>query len=166
MMGFRRRYAALLVALAVCACTATPEPQPQPTPPPAPPEAAVVAPIAAPPPPPPVPVTVPRSFVVFFDAGKSTLSVDARLIIADAAAAYRKHDAHLLSIIGHADRAGGDAANGKVSLRRALAVRRAFVAAGIPASEIGIAARGESEPAFLTPDQTKEPQNRRVEIRF
>jgi outer membrane protein OmpA-like peptidoglycan-associated protein len=164
MMGFRRRYAALVMALAVAACTATPEPQP--APPPAPAEAAVVAPIAAPPPPPPVPATVPRSFVVFFDAGKSALSADARRIIADAAAAYRTHNAHRMSISGHTDRAGGDGANRKVSLQRALAVQRAFVAAGIPASEIGIAARGESEPAFLTPDQTKEPQNRRVEIRF
>lgn len=164
MMGFRRRYAALMVALAVSACTATPEQQP--APPPAAPVPAVVAPIAEPPPPPPVPVTVPRSFVVFFDAGKATLSADARRIIADAAAAYRKHNAHRLSVLGHADRFGGDTANRKVSLQRALAVQRAFVAAGIPASEIGIAARGESEPAFLTSDQTQEPQNRRVEIRF
>jgi outer membrane protein OmpA-like peptidoglycan-associated protein len=153
-----------MAALALAACSATSEPQP--APPPAPPAPAVVAPIAAPPPPPPVPTTVPRSFVVFFDAGKSTLSADARRIIAEAAAAYRTHNAHRMSVLGHADRAGGDTANRKISLQRALAVQRAFVAAGIAAAEIGIAARGESEPAFLTPDQTKEPQNRRVEIRF
>ena len=164
MMGFRRHYAAFMVALVASACAATQEPPPPP--PPAPPEAAVVAPITPPPPPPPVPATVPRSFVVFFDAGKSTLSADARRIIADAAADYRKHNAHRMSVFGHADRAGGDTANRKVSLQRALAVQRAFVAAGIPASEIGIAARGESEPAFLTSDRTQEPQNRRVEIRF
>jgi outer membrane protein OmpA-like peptidoglycan-associated protein len=71
-----------------------------------------------------------------------------------------------MSVVGHADRAGGDTANRKVSLQRALAVQRAFLAAGIPAAEIGIAARGESEPAFLTSGRTQEPQNRRVEIRF
>ncbi len=165
MTGFRRGSAALLVLLILAACAT--EPAPQPAAPAAAPETpAVVAPIAAPPPPPPVPTTVPRAFVVFFDAGKATLSADAKRIIGEAAAAYRTQNAHLLTLLGHADRAGGDTANRKISLQRAIAVQRAFVAAGVPASEIGIAARGESEPAFLTPDRSQEPQNRRVEIRF
>jgi OmpA-OmpF porin, OOP family len=160
MTQLRRLVAALaLVALAACATEKPPEPAPPPAP-------AAVAPITPPPPPPPVPATVPRSFVVFFDAGKATLSADARRIIAEARDDYRTHKAQLLTIAGHTDRVGADAADKNLALRRAIAVQRAFVAAGIPAKDIGVSGRGSAEPAFATIGSTPEPQNRRVEIRF
>lgn len=165
MTGFNRIAAVMALAIFVTSCASEPTPPPAaaPAPPPAP---TAVAPITPPPPPPPVPAAVPRSFVVFFDAGKATLSADARRIIADARAAYRSHNAQLLTITGHTDRAGVDARDSKLALQRALAVQRAFVAAGVPAKEIGISARGSSEPAFATTGNVAEPQNRRVEIRF
>jgi outer membrane protein OmpA-like peptidoglycan-associated protein len=43
-------------------------------------------------------------------------------------------------------------------------VREALVKAGIPAEQIGTAARGEAQPLVPTPDGEREPQNRRVEI--
>jgi OOP family OmpA-OmpF porin len=163
MTHLRRAVAALaLVALAACASEPTPAP-PAASPPPAP---AAVAPITPPPPPPPVPVSVPRSFVVFFDAGKATLSPDAKRIISEASAAYRTHNAQLLTLSGHTDRVGVEASDSRLSLRRAIAVQRAFLAAGIPAKEIGISGRGATEPAFATTGNVSEPQNRRVEIRF
>jgi OmpA-OmpF porin, OOP family len=164
MTHLRRLIAALaLVALSACATETAPEPE---TPPSAPPPPTAVAPITPPPPPPPVPAAVPRSFVVFFDAGKATFSPAARRIIAEARDDYRKHSAQLLTITGHTDRVGADAADKNLALRRAIAVQRAFVAAGIPAKEIGVSARGSAEPAFATVGNVAEPQNRRVEIRF
>jgi OmpA-OmpF porin, OOP family len=164
MTHLRRAVAALaLVALAACASEPPPPAPPAASPPPAP---TAVAPITPPPPPPPVPVSVPRSFLVFFDAGKATLSPDARRIISDARAAYRSHNAQLLTLTGHTDRVGTEATDSRLSLRRAIAVQRAFLAAGIPAKEIGISGRGATEPAFATTGNVSEPQNRRVEIRF
>jgi OmpA-OmpF porin, OOP family len=162
-MTHLRRVVAALALVALSACATEKAPEPASAPPPAP---AAVAPITPPPPPPPVPAAVPRSFVVFFDAGKATLSPAARRIIAEARDDYRKHNAQLLTITGHTDRVGVDAADKNLALRRAIAVQRAFAAAGIPAKEIGVGGRGSAEPAFATVGNVAEPQNRRVEIRF
>jgi OOP family OmpA-OmpF porin len=162
-MTHLRRVLAVLALVAVSACASERAPEPAPAPAPAP---AAVAPITPPPPPPPVPVSEPRSFVVFFDAGKATLSADARRIISEARDDYRKNKAQLLTITGHTDRVGVDARTKDLALRRAIAVERAFRAAGIPAKDIGVSARGASEPAFATLGNVAEPQNRRVEIRF
>jgi OmpA-OmpF porin, OOP family len=67
-------------------------------------------------------------------------------------------------VIGHADRAGSDAYNQRLSERRSAAVRDALVQRGIPANEIVTMGRGERDPAVPTPDGVREPRNRRVVI--
>ena len=51
-----------------------------------------------------------------------------------------------------------------LSMRRADAVRDALIAGGIPAENITVAGRGESENAIPTTDGIVEQANRRVEI--
>lgn len=67
-------------------------------------------------------------------------------------------------INGHADRAGSDAYNMKLSERRAKFVRAALLRAGVPEERIHYFAFGESDPKVPTDDGVKEPANRRVEI--
>ena len=69
-----------------------------------------------------------------------------------------------IGVTGHTDRAGSDAYNMALSLRRANAVKDQLVREGIPAAGITVVGRGESQPLVPTADGVREPQNRRVEI--
>jgi outer membrane protein OmpA-like peptidoglycan-associated protein len=69
-----------------------------------------------------------------------------------------------VAVTGHADRSGSADYNLGLSLRRANAVRDALMADGIAPDTIGVAARGESEPAVWTADGVPEAANRRVEL--
>ncbi len=69
-----------------------------------------------------------------------------------------------VSVTGHTDRAGPDAYNMDLSLRRAQAVREALIRRGLPPTLIGLAAKGETEPRVATADGVREALNRRVEI--
>ncbi len=51
-----------------------------------------------------------------------------------------------------------------LSQRRAQAVVAALIDAGVPVGSITAGAFGESQPAFVTPDGTPEPQSRHIEI--
>lgn len=127
---------------------------PKPAPPPPPPPAA-----AAPPPPP-----VPQKFIVFFDWDKSNLRPDAAKIVADAAAYAKSTGKARIEATGHADTSGPPAYNLALSERRAQAVRDELVRLGIPANEIAVMFKGETQPLVATGDGVREPQNRRVEI--
>lgn len=66
-----------------------------------------------------------------------------------------------VDIVGHTDTAGNAAQNDTLSLQRAQAVARHL---DIPTTRLHIAGRGERQLLVPTPDNTPEPQNRRVEI--
>jgi outer membrane protein OmpA-like peptidoglycan-associated protein len=68
-------------------------------------------------------------------------------------------------IVGHADLKGTEEYNDELSRRRALAIREALLAVGVPAVRIELAARGKREPLVPTPDGIPYVRNRRVEIR-
>ena len=108
----------------------------------------------------------PNEYLVYFDLDKFRHSPDARVVIdqvlADAAA--QGIDRVKISATGHADRSGSEEYNLALSMRRADAVREALIAGGIPAENITLAARGESENAVPTVDGAVEQANRRVEI--
>ncbi len=160
MIGLRYRFAA-------------PKRMPRPRP------AAVVAPplrpMAAPAPTPaprrvakpkPKPAPAPRSFIVFFDWNKANIRADAQMVL-DAAAAYSKRRGLVrVNLTGHADLSGKTGYNMRLSLRRAQAVRVAFVKLGISSGNISLVGRGESAPLVATADGVREPRNRRVEIVF
>ncbi len=106
-----------------------------------------------------------RSYLVFFDFDKATLTESALEIIQKANAEAEKNTGAVsFSLTGHADRSGSDAYNLKLSKRRVDAVTQELVKLGSDRQQIETNAKGESEPLVPTPDGVKEPQNRRVEI--
>jgi outer membrane protein OmpA-like peptidoglycan-associated protein len=155
------RAAAVLAVLIAAACETIREEPAAPAPPP--PAPATPPKIAAVPPAPPE-VKQPRSFLVFFETNKASLSDDARRVVREAADEYRAFASMRVVVLGHTDLVGSPRANQALSQRRAKAVLAALIGAGVPGERITAGAFGESQPAFVTPDGTPEPQNRRVEI--
>ncbi|MBX9633634.1 MAG: OmpA family protein [Magnetospirillum sp.] len=134
------------------------------------------APVAAPvpvaavaPAPAPAPVVKPapalqKNYLVFFDFNKADVTPEAQKIITQAAGAAKQGNAARVTLTGHADRSGSDKYNQALSLKRANAVKDSLVKQGIPADQIAVIGKGESDPLVATPDGVREPQNRRVEI--
>lgn len=127
---------------------------------------AVAAPAPVAPAPAPVakPAAVQKQFLVFFDFNKSDITPEASKVITQAASAAKQGNAARVSLTGHADRSGSDKYNQALSLKRANAVKDQLVKQGIPADQISVVGKGESEPLVATADGVREPQNRRVEI--
>lgn len=112
---------------------------------------------------PPTPVETTSTILYFpFDSDRLEQSAQAALakLVEDIKAAGEVS----VVINGHADRAGSEAYNLKLSEHRAKFVESALIAAGVPARLLHYFAFGESDPAVPTPDGVREPRNRRVEI--
>lgn len=130
----------------------------------------------APPPPPPAPVVVPpaptpaRTYLVFFDWDRSDLTARAREIVAEAAQASTHVQTTRIEVNGYTDNSAahpgprGQKYNMGLSVRRAQSVKAELIRDGVPANAIDIHGYGESHPLVPTGPNTREPQNRRVEI--
>lgn len=106
-------------------------------------------------------------FLVFFDFDRSTLNgTGVDVIQAVAAQAKKRNDLQRITLVGHADTSGPDKYNQRLSMRRAEAVRAALADRGVSVDLLQTSARGESDPMVQTPNNTREPANRRVEVRF
>jgi OOP family OmpA-OmpF porin len=116
------------------------------------------APIAAPAPAPA------RSYLVFFDWDKATLTDRARQIIADAAAASTRVATTRIEANGYTDTSGAPAYNQALSMHRAQAVAVELIKDGVPATAISIQGFGAAHLLVPTGAGVREPQNRRVEI--
>jgi OOP family OmpA-OmpF porin len=106
-------------------------------------------------------------FLVFFDFGKAKLNDTGRQVV-DAIAKQAKERSNLkaVRITGHTDTKGSDKYNQRLSERRAKAVENALIERGVNASVIMTVGRGEKELMVDTPNNTREPANRRAEVRF
>ncbi|PPQ26810.1 OmpA family protein [Rhodopila globiformis] len=118
----------------------------------------------APPPAAVAPSPVSRSYLVFFDWDKATLTDRARQIVAEAAANSTKVQYTRLEVNGYTDTSGTAKYNMGLSVRRARAVAAELVKDGVPKSAIAIQGFGETHLLVPTGPGVREPQNRRVEI--
>ena len=97
-----------------------------------------------------------------FDSGRSSLKPEATTILDQVAALARKYAGVTISVNGHTDGDGSDAANLALSQARADTVRQALIDRGIPAEQLVAQGFGESQP--VAPNDTPENKalNRRV----
>ena len=68
-------------------------------------------------------------------------------------------------VVGHTDTKGTNKYNLSLSIKRAEVVKEILINNGIQQSSIKILGKGEESLAVDTPDDTKQPANRRVEIK-
>ena len=105
-----------------------------------------------------------RSYLVFFDWDKATLTDRARSIIKEAADNSTRVQYTRIEVNGYTDTSGTPQYNQGLSVRRAQAVAGELVRDGVPQSSIGIQGFGETHLLVPTGAGVREPQNRRVEI--
>ena len=103
-------------------------------------------------------------FTLLFEFDSADIMETEQRTLADIAAAAGNDGVVHISLAGYTDRAGPEAYNDKLSLRRARAVRNALVERGIDSKRILVSSYGESRPRVMTPDGVREIQNRRVEV--
>jgi OmpA-OmpF porin, OOP family len=125
--------------------------------------------VVPPPPPPPAaapaPVVQPvRSYLVFFDWDKATLSARARQIIREAAENSTRVQVTRIDVNGYTDTSGTPQYNMGLSIRRANAVKAELIRNGVPANIITTQGFGQTNLLVPTGAGVREPQNRRVEI--
>jgi outer membrane protein OmpA-like peptidoglycan-associated protein len=108
---------------------------------------------------------IPNWRTISFESGSASLDENARTRLEEGAMAFIRAEGTLtVRLVGHADRAGSDAANLRLSRRRAEAVRDFLATRGVPWGSLEIFAVGEARPQVDTPDGTPERQNRYVEL--
>ncbi|MDE2228901.1 MAG: outer membrane beta-barrel protein [Alphaproteobacteria bacterium] len=116
------------------------------------------------PPPVPPPPPAPLVYIVFFNLNSAALTPEGHQVVAQAASAFQQNGKAEIKLTGYTDTAGSPRHNLALSRVRAVAVRDELVRLGVPASDIGIAWKGEADLRVPTANGVREPQNRRVEI--
>lgn len=106
----------------------------------------------------------PASFLLYFESGGTQLTAESQALIAKIVADAAKRPAADISVIGHTDTEGDANANEKLGLQRAQAVSGLIAGAGLKAVETTVTSHGERDLLVKTPDNTAEPENRRVEV--
>ena len=125
--------------------------------------------VTPPPLPAPAPMAAPapapaRSYLVFFDWDKATLTPRAQQIIREAADNSTKVAYTQIQVNGYTDTSGSPHYNQDLSMRRAQVVAAELVKDGVPQRVIAIRGFGETHLLVPTGPNVREPQNRRVEI--
>ena len=125
---------------------------------PTPPSPEAPAPTAAPAP------AAARSYLVFFDWDKATLTDRARAIVKEAAENSTRVQYTRLEVNGYTDTSGTPRYNKGLSERRARTVAAELVRDGVPQNAINVQGLGDTNLLVPTGPGVREPQNRRVEI--
>jgi outer membrane protein OmpA-like peptidoglycan-associated protein len=116
----------------------------------------------------------PSYTMVFFASGSASLSKQARQQLSDAVsdptppikAALQANSKSRICVTGHSDSTGPEAINKEFGQRRADAVAKYLVELGVPQQRIVTDSLGSSRPLVVTPRNTSEISNRRVEVVF
>jgi outer membrane protein OmpA-like peptidoglycan-associated protein len=119
----------------------------------------------APPPPPPVAMAPPpQHFLVFFDFDRSSLTPEAREVVARAVEIAQQTGMVRVKITGHTDTVGSNAYNMRLSMRRAESVKAEMVHDGLSPLQISMEGEGFHDLLVPTGPGVREPQNRRAVI--
>lgn len=101
---------------------------------------------------------------VFFPYNSAELRLEALEIIRKYAARMQASKTMLLEVRGHTDSIGGDAYNDTLSLRRAVAVKDAFVEMGVEPDRIRARGLGRNMPVATNSTEEGRRRNRRTEF--
>ena len=99
-----------------------------------------------------------------FDFDRATLRSENREILSRIAGVLLASHGYRLQVYGHTDDVGAANYNKQLSERRAQAVKKYLVDAGVPANLIEAKGYGESSPALAQRSSAARQKNRRVEI--
>ena len=105
-----------------------------------------------------------NAFTLYFSFDTAEIDAANRQAIDRIVELYSSGAPVTISLAGHADRAGPQPYNFKLSRRRAEAVRKTLIENGAPVQMSAAQAFGESRPRKKTTDGVRDAQNRRVEI--
>ncbi len=105
-------------------------------------------------------------YLVFFNWDSSEIGTGAMNVLDAVADEVKSNPPSSVNIVGHTDTSGPQDYNQKLAFRRAKNVRDALVERGVSPDLIQIDAKGETELLVETPDNVREPANRRVNISF
>jgi outer membrane protein OmpA-like peptidoglycan-associated protein len=101
---------------------------------------------------------------IYFSTNSAHLTTAARALLREKAAILQRNPGLTLTLTGHADARGAADYNQQLSERRAAAVRRFLVEAGIPSERLTSEGRGEEVPAVEGSGERVWQRNRRVEF--
>ena len=104
----------------------------------------------------------PQVFVLYFVEGTTQLAPDSVATLEALRRAVTPSSD--VVITGYTDTTGDAASNDKLSLARAVEVRAALVADGLPVANAKTTGRGQRDPKVPTGPGVNEPANRRVEV--
>ena len=114
--------------------------------------------------PPPAPPPPQKAWMVFFDTNSTALSQQANSTVGEAATVAKSMPNSKVVVTGFTDTDGSPAYNKALSMRRANAVKEALARNGVAAPSIAVSGEGEQGLLVPTADQTKNENNRRVQI--
>ncbi|RAU23114.1 OmpA family protein [Paramagnetospirillum kuznetsovii] len=106
-----------------------------------------------------------KTFIVYFDFNKATLTKQAMKTLKEVAVASGEVKPTSIYVAGHTDTVGNNAYNDKLSAKRAKAVGDALAKMKV-VTKLDQKSFGEAKLAVPTKDNMKEGKNRRVEISF
>jgi outer membrane protein OmpA-like peptidoglycan-associated protein len=106
----------------------------------------------------------PKTYILYFVNDSDRLTPDSQPAFEKIFIDVKSRKAPEVVVTGHTDTMGDGTYNDTLSLQRAKAVSKLFVARGIPPEAVIAAGRGERELLVKTADNVPEPLNRRVEI--
>jgi len=105
-------------------------------------------------------------YLVFFNWDSAELSSGAFGVLDAIRDEVMKNPPSQVNIQGHADTSGEKEYNKRLAFKRATAVRDALIERGVSKDLMVVESRGEEELLVPTPDNVREPANRRVNISF
>lgn len=105
-------------------------------------------------------------YLVFFNWDSHVLDDTSMNVLGAVAEQIAQTPPETVNVVGHTDTSGTKAYNQKLALKRANAVKKALTDKGVDGALMNVDAKGETELLVATPDDVREPANRRVNIAF
>jgi len=107
---------------------------------------------------------LPWHFRLYFNLDSDQMTAESAQAYRTLLAEIKRRPAYEVELVGHTDTLVDDAHNKRLSLDRAVAIKRALIRDGVDGEWVSVAGHGETEPLLRTRRGVGEPRNRRVEI--